>query len=345
MTLLCATPTCSRRGRRTSGQLRDPLPRVRKNMLMMLTHLILSGMVKVKGQISELALCLLDEDSRIVALTKLFFTELAKQSHSPVYNLLPDIVSTLSSNEQLASDGFREILGFLMGFLKEAKHNESMVDRLCPRFEMSDKVAHHRQIAFCLAALTHTEKSVRKLIDAYKTYGNKLGDEEVYASFCGLVAKTRKAQGSKTDAFKAVLDDLEQMLEESERGGGAAARAAAVEAATGGEGDAGVLPPTPAGAPTPGKKATAARGKGRSARGKAVKKPELWEEEEDDNDEEQNDENQPDETENKGEANLPPAPKARASSKAKAPAKAKAEEAAAPAAGRAARSSRRTAKA
>ncbi len=46
---------------------------------MVLTHLILNDMVKVKGQISELATCIVDEDTQIANLAKLFFHELAKK--------------------------------------------------------------------------------------------------------------------------------------------------------------------------------------------------------------------------------------------------------------------------
>ena len=52
---------------------------MRKNTLMVLTHLILNDMVKVKGQISELATCIIDYDVRIASLAKLFFNELSKK--------------------------------------------------------------------------------------------------------------------------------------------------------------------------------------------------------------------------------------------------------------------------
>ena len=60
-------------------RLRDDSPKVRKSTLMMLTHLILNDMVKVKGQISELAICIVDDNQQISDLSKLFFHELAKK--------------------------------------------------------------------------------------------------------------------------------------------------------------------------------------------------------------------------------------------------------------------------
>ena len=60
-------------------RLRDDAPLVRKSTLRVLTHLILNDMIKVKGQISELAICIVDYDERICGLSKLFFHELARK--------------------------------------------------------------------------------------------------------------------------------------------------------------------------------------------------------------------------------------------------------------------------
>lgn len=46
---------------------------------MVLTHLILNDMIKVKGQISDMAVCIIDADYRISGLAKLFFTELSQK--------------------------------------------------------------------------------------------------------------------------------------------------------------------------------------------------------------------------------------------------------------------------
>ena len=50
---------------------------VRKNALMVLTHLILNDMMKVKGHIASMAKCLQDPEPRIAALAHLFFEELS----------------------------------------------------------------------------------------------------------------------------------------------------------------------------------------------------------------------------------------------------------------------------
>jgi condensin complex subunit 1 len=62
---------------------------VKKNTLMVLTHLILNGMIKVKGQLGELAKCLEDQDHRIADLAKMFFSQLSTKDNA-IYNNLPD---------------------------------------------------------------------------------------------------------------------------------------------------------------------------------------------------------------------------------------------------------------
>jgi len=52
---------------------------VRKNTLTVLTRLILNDMIKVKGQISDMAFCIVDDIDKISALAKIFFAELAKK--------------------------------------------------------------------------------------------------------------------------------------------------------------------------------------------------------------------------------------------------------------------------
>jgi condensin complex subunit 1 len=96
---------------------------VKKNTLMVLTHLILNGMVKVKGQISEMAKCLEDEDSRISDLAKLFFTELATKDNA-IYNNLPDIISNLSAEANgVDEETFQSIMAFLLEFIDKVRHS------------------------------------------------------------------------------------------------------------------------------------------------------------------------------------------------------------------------------
>lgn len=52
-------------------------------------------MILVKGQVSELVLCIIDEDEQIRQDTKEFFNQLAQKGNA-LYNVVPDILSRLS---------------------------------------------------------------------------------------------------------------------------------------------------------------------------------------------------------------------------------------------------------
>jgi DNA-binding FadR family transcriptional regulator len=71
---------------------------VRYNTLMVVTHLVLNDMIKVKGQVSHVANSLNDDCEHIRELAKLFFVKLSERSNNPVYNLLGDIISIFSQD-------------------------------------------------------------------------------------------------------------------------------------------------------------------------------------------------------------------------------------------------------
>ncbi|KAI7859019.1 armadillo-type protein [Circinella umbellata] len=165
---------------------------VKKNAVMVLTHLILNGMVKVKGQISEMAKCLEDPDQRIADLAKLFFTELATKDNA-IYNNLPDIISNLTSCEpKVDEEIFRRIMRFVFSFefAEKEKQAENVVDKLCQRFTNTEDERIWRDIAFCLSLLPFkSERSVRKLLEGLPSYQDKLHIESVHKSFQEIILK------------------------------------------------------------------------------------------------------------------------------------------------------------
>lgn len=106
--------------------LRDPSISVRKNAVLVLSHLILNDMMKVKEFLNEMAVCIEDKDERISSLTKLFFHELSKKGSNPDYNLLPDILGRLSS-QNLKEEAFCNIMQFLINSIKKILDNGSIL--------------------------------------------------------------------------------------------------------------------------------------------------------------------------------------------------------------------------
>lgn len=200
------------------NRLSDPDTLVKKNAVMVLTHLILNGMVKVKGQISEMAKCLEDADQRIADLAKLFFTELASKDNA-IYNNLPDIISNLTDKnnpQRLEEEGFKRVMKFLFSFdfVEKEKQAENIVDKLCQRFlTAGDDERTWRDIAYCLSLLPYkSERSLKRLIEGWSTYQDKLHEDQVHKYFLEIISKCRLQKSQKPEV-KSLVDELEQKIE------------------------------------------------------------------------------------------------------------------------------------
>lgn len=185
---------------------------VKKNTLMVLTHLILNGMIKVKGQLGELAKCLEDEEPRVSDLAKLFFSELATKENA-VYNNLPDIISHLSSGEHaVEEDVFVNTMRFIFTFIDKERQAENVIEKLCQRFRLTTEERQWRDIAYCLSLLPYrSERSIKKLVEGLPYYQDKLYSPEVYKRFSEILAKMR--QGKSTAQAKAGDADLREFEE------------------------------------------------------------------------------------------------------------------------------------
>eukprot|EP00123_Amoebidium_parasiticum_P018062 comp24088_c0_seq1/m.43412 comp24088_c0_seq1/g.43412 ORF comp24088_c0_seq1/g.43412 comp24088_c0_seq1/m.43412 type:complete len:1332 (-) comp24088_c0_seq1:182-4177(-) len=185
---------------------------VRKNTLMVLTHLILNEMIKVKGQISNIAACIVDEDKDIAGLSRLFFRELALKENA-IYNILPDIISRLSNPEDgLPEEQFQIVIKELLAHIQKDKQSESLIERLCHRFRATTDERQWHDIAFCMTHLQFKEKGLRKLMDNIDCYKDKLDSVAVYSCFEQIVSKASKfikpELKQELDRFKATIDRI-----------------------------------------------------------------------------------------------------------------------------------------
>ncbi|KAI5117543.1 hypothetical protein M0805_004372 [Coniferiporia weirii] len=191
---------------------------VKKNTLMVLTHLILNGMIKVKGQLGEMAKCLEDSEQRIADLAKLFFTELSTKDNA-IYNNLPDVISHLSVGDHAVDEEtFQSTMKYIFTFIEKEKQAESIVEKLCQRFRLSEDPRQWRDIAFCLSLLPFkSERSVKKLIEGLPFYQDKLHEETVFSRFSEILAKARASKSANKPDSE--LKEFEGILEEHKRQG------------------------------------------------------------------------------------------------------------------------------
>jgi condensin complex subunit 1 len=191
--------------------LRDPSTKVRRHTLMVLTHLILNDMIKLRTGQGEIVLCLQDGDGRIRDMAGLLFHSLASRSNNPIYNLLPDIISQLSQCD-VSRESFRIIMVFLLGFVQKERQSTMLTEKLTLRLDKASTISQKADLAYCISQLKQTEKSIKYLIDNFKLYKDALFDEEVSRSFVSVIAKTKK---SAKPELKALLEDWEGRIKES----------------------------------------------------------------------------------------------------------------------------------
>ncbi|CAO2606618.1 Condensin complex subunit 1 [Lemmus lemmus] len=177
------------------ARLRDPAQQVRRTAGLVMTHLILKDMVKVKGQVSEMAVLLIDPVPHIAALAKNFFNELSHKGNA-IYNLLPDIISRLSDPEGgVEEEPFHTIMKQLLSYITKDKQTESLVEKLCQRFRTARTERQYRDLAYCVSQLPLTERGLHKMLDNFDCFGDKLLDDSVFTAF-----------------LSAVVDEFEQKL-------------------------------------------------------------------------------------------------------------------------------------
>ena len=192
--------------------LRDDAPLVRSNTITVLTHLILNDMIKVKGQISDMALCIVDEQEKIANMAKLFFTELARKGNA-LYNVMPDIVSRLSDAESgIDEERFQDIMKYIIALIDKEKHLESLVEKLCQRFHVTTTERQWRDLAFCLSIFNYNERAAKKVLENYSCFSDKLHEDPVYEAVCSIFAQCRKLPKQE---LKLTVDEVAQKIEEA----------------------------------------------------------------------------------------------------------------------------------
>lgn len=191
------------------SRLRDPSRSVRRTALIVMTHLILRDMVKVKGQISEIAVLLVDDDEEISLLARSFFNELSCKGNT-VYNLLPDIISRLSDVEcGIEEEPFHAVMRLTFGYITKDRQTESLVEKLCQRFRTATLDRQYRDLAFCLGLLPASERGLRKIQDNFDCISDKLQQDYVYQQFQSLVGRLRRALRPE---LKVLVDEFEQRI-------------------------------------------------------------------------------------------------------------------------------------
>ena len=191
------------------SKLRDPDTGVKRKAMLVLTHLVLNDMLKLKGQASDVLFCLLDPEVR--NLTSLFLEELYKKDATALFNVLPDALSKLIPSQELTYDQFKLIIDKVFAYVERERWMENLIDKLCQRMLSVKEGAIQLRISYCLNKLVSTEKTLKKLLENIAIWqAVVLQSAEVKGLFEDM--RTKTAKGWKSDS-RALLEEFDGRLQ------------------------------------------------------------------------------------------------------------------------------------
>lgn len=199
--------------------LKDDDLRVRSVTIQVCSHLVLGEMLRIKEHLFTIVKLVADPDKSIAENAVTFIRNLALKEKERIGNLIPPLVLKLNNMPQ---DKFRVGMRTLLERVEGDKPTESLIDRLCQRFEAYNeknkrKLILAENLAFCLSELNFSsERSLKKLMSepCYQQYRLWLRKCSVLEYFKLIVTKTKKANrgGANSRDFTA-LEEWESRLQ------------------------------------------------------------------------------------------------------------------------------------
>ncbi|KAL0134605.1 hypothetical protein PUN28_001419 [Cardiocondyla obscurior] len=191
------------------GRLRDEDVNVRRTCVHMLSNLIMREMIRVKGQVSELALCVIDEDEQIRRDTKEFFVQLAQKGNA-LYNIVPDILSRLADPQlNLNEEDFQQTIKYILNLMMKEKQIDTIIDKICARFKLASTERQWRDLSYCLSLLHFSGKSLRHLIENLPLLKEKIRYKPVLTALQHIIDQTKKKAETKM-----ICIELEEKIQE-----------------------------------------------------------------------------------------------------------------------------------
>lgn len=198
--------------------LKDDDLRVRSVTIQVCSHLVLGEMLRIKEHLYSIVKLVADPDEAIAHNAVVFIRNLASKEKERTGNLIPPLVTKLGGMPQKK---FRVAMRTLLEQVEGDKPTESLIDRLCQRFEgynerSKKKLLSAENLAFCLSELNYSsERALKKLTceQCYQQYRLWLRKSSVFDFFKIIVSKVKKVNrtGSNTKDFSS-LDEWENRM-------------------------------------------------------------------------------------------------------------------------------------
>ncbi|KPA75019.1 putative condensin subunit 1 [Leptomonas pyrrhocoris] len=194
--------------------------RVRAVTIQVCSHLVLGEMLRIRDHLYTIVELVADPDKAIASNAVTFVQNLAMKEKERTGNLIPPLVSKLSS--RMPAEKFQLAMRTLLERVEGDKPTESLIERLCQRFtpyaeRSKKKHALAQNIAFCLNELNYTtQRATGRLTSepCYQQYKHWLRSPEVYEYFKCIAAKVKKqGRGGPERRDRASIEEWEARMQ------------------------------------------------------------------------------------------------------------------------------------
>ncbi|CAD6228059.1 GSCOCG00006332001-RA-CDS [Cotesia congregata] len=188
---------------------------VRRTAVRILSSLVKREMIRAKGQMSEMALCIIDQDEQIRNDAQLLFKELSKKPNV-LCNILPDILSKFSSadEEKISEEDSQTIFKFIFSLFSKEREMESVLDKICFRFKDVTTERQSRILTYCLSLLQLNKKGIAHLTRNLSLFKDKLQNKHVYLALREVIEQAKK-KADVREACVILEQEIEKLMDDS----------------------------------------------------------------------------------------------------------------------------------
>lgn len=178
--------------------------------MIVISHLALNEMIKLKGEIVDICLLLESEDTKLTDLVKLFLSELKQKGNNIVYNLIPKALAKFTTDfKNIEYEKFQKVIKELISKIDKEKEVEGLINKLISKLKDNNDIVEWRNITYCLSQLSYSEKNISRLIEHYLNIKDKVEDEIVTKNMLLIFDRVKKT------GDKESLEELQKLFADS----------------------------------------------------------------------------------------------------------------------------------
>ncbi|MCQ2817641.1 MAG: hypothetical protein MJ252_10285 [archaeon] len=192
---------------------------LRRYTMIVISHLVLSDLLKLKGEIVDICLLLETDDPKLKDLITLFLNEINLKGTNTIYNIIPKALARLNNEyKNLSYESYQKVILTLFKYIEKDKQTEGLIEKLLNKIKESNDLREWQTMTFCLGVLNYNnEKLILKFIEEYTAIKEKQdNDKIVLENLATIFYKMKKANNLQPNT-KTVIQEAEEKILKGEK--------------------------------------------------------------------------------------------------------------------------------